>query len=124
MCYAGKLFFGIGVVLLGSTMLLSCNNPHATRMDEQASLDLEADIHRRAHNGAPSLLHLAAWRGDAGVVETLLSQIPEADRVALIHQRNNDGDSALHMAVQGDKAAFVHTHLYRKSHINHKKNDE
>src|SRR3569623_1734803 len=117
MYYASKFCFGIRVVLLGSTILLSCNNPHATRMDEQANLDLGADVHQRDHNRVTAL-HMAAWSGDAGIVETLLSQIPEVDRVAFIHQRNNDGDSALHKAVRGDYETLVHRLLDRGADVN------
>src|SRR3569623_553986 len=123
MHYASKFFFGISVVLLGSTILLSCNNPHATRMDELANLDLGADVHQRDHNRVTAI-HMAAWSGDAGVVETLLSQIPEADRVAFIHRRDFAGYTALHVAAGRGHAAVVNTLLNRGADIHQRNNNQ
>src|SRR3569623_496749 len=117
-----RLLLSIKVMLLGSTILLSCNNPHATWMDERVRFGRGVDIHRRDHNGATAL-HIAAWRGDAAVVETLLSQIPETDRVTLIHQRNNYGETALHYAVRRGHAAVVNTLLYGGADIHQSNND-
>src|SRR3569832_1567375 len=100
MHHVNKLLSGIGVVLLGSTILLSCTNPHATRMDERASFGFREGMHRRDHNEATAL-HMAVWRGDAAVVEALLSQIPETEaRVAIICQEFSPNRATkLHMSL-------------------------
>src|SRR3569623_1436509 len=86
--FINRFLPGIRVVLWGTTTLLSCNHPHATRMNELATHGLGANMHQRDDNGVTAL-HMAVRRGDAAVVHTLLDQLPEVDRVALIHQENN-----------------------------------
>src|SRR3569623_1778925 len=98
MYHFNSLLPGIGIVLWGTTILLSCNHPHATRMDEPAIHGLGADIHQ-SNNKGTTALHVAAERGDEAVVRTLLSQIPKTEIVALIQQKDNYGSTALHRVV-------------------------
>src|SRR3569623_852654 len=122
MYHVSKLICRISVVLLGSTILLSCNHPHATQMDVRVSLGRGVDINWRGHNRATAL-HNAAARGDAAVVETLLSQISEGDRLALIHQSNNDGATAFHIAAFNGRVAVVNSLLHLWADI-HQRNNE
>src|SRR3569832_2172547 len=121
MHYVSSFLLGMGVLLWGSTILFSCNNPHTTRMDELARFGLEVDTHQRDRNGA-NALHMAIWRGDTAVVETLLNQIPEADRVALMHQRDYDGQTVLHVAAIRGPEAVVCTLLNRGADIHQRIN--
>jgi len=105
MYHRSKLLSGVGVVFLGSTMLFSCTNPHATRMDEGASFGRGTDMHRRAHNEAPSLLHMAVWREEPAVVDTLLNGETN------VNNRDHNGVTALHIAAERGDAAVVHTLL-------------
>src|SRR3569623_1411192 len=100
MYYDNGFLSGIGILLWGTIMLLSCNQPHTTRIDAPAIQNLEADIDQRNHEGA-SALHIAVRRGDVAIVNTLL------DRGANIYQRNNDGANALHYAALNGLVAIV-----------------
>src|SRR3569832_2904411 len=104
MYHFNSLIFGIGGMIWGTTILLSCNRPHTTQMDEPAIHNLEADIHQNNNEG-DTALHVAVQRGDAVAVNTLLLYIPEADRLALIQQQNNNGNTTLHDdAINGHRA--------------------
>src|SRR3569623_2106575 len=104
MYHFNSLIFGIGGMIWGTTILLSCNRPHTTQMDEPAIHNLEADIHQNNNEG-DTALHVAVQRGDAVAVNTLLLYIPEADRLALIQQQNNNGNTTLHdAAINGHRA--------------------
>src|SRR3569623_3241505 len=104
MYHLSKRFSGVGVVFLGSAMLVSCTNPHATRMDEGASFGRGADMHQRAHYGTTAL-HTAAWGGDALVVDALLN------RRADVNSRDHTGVTALHIAEGRGNTAVVKTLL-------------
>src|SRR3569623_759167 len=110
MYHFNSLIFGIGGMIWGTTILLSCNRPHTTQMDEPAIHNLEADIHQNNNEG-DTALHVAVQRGDAVAVNTLLLYIPEADRLALIQQHNNNGNTAIHDAAIIGHAAVVNTLL-------------
>src|SRR3569832_937451 len=110
MYYVNGFLSGIGILLWGTIMLLSCNQPHTTRIDAPAIQNLEADIDQRNHEGATAL-HIAVRRGDATVVNTLLNQIPEAERIVLIHQEEHDRWTALHKAALDGDATLVNTLL-------------
>src|SRR3569623_577745 len=120
MYYASKFCFGIRVVLLGSTILLSCNNPHAPWIDEQENIKLVEAIHQYRVIALPR----AVRRGDVGFIKTLLNQIPEADRVAFINHRDNAGDTALDIAIQEGREAVMNTLLNRGADINQRNNNE
>src|SRR3569623_206620 len=120
MYYASKFCFGIRVVLLGSTILLSCNNPHAPWIDEQENIKLVEAIHQYRVIALPR----AVRRGDVGFIKTLLNLIPGADRVAFINHRDNAGDTALDIAIQEGREAVVNTLLNRGADINQRNNNE
>src|SRR3569623_1772334 len=110
MYHFNSLLPGIGIVLWGTTILLSCNHPHATRMDEPAIHGLGADIHQ-SNNKGTTALHVAAERGHEAVVLTILKQIQKADKLELIQQRNNYGTNALHVAAERGHEAVIRTFL-------------
>src|SRR3569832_1779938 len=121
MYYASKFCFGIRVVLLGSTILLSCNNPHAPWIDVFENIKLVEAIHQYRVIALPR----AVRRGDVGFIKTLLNQIPEADRVAFIYLRDNAGDTALDIAIQEGREAVMNTLLNRgKEKKKRKKKEE
>src|SRR3569623_1154146 len=112
--FINRFLPGIRVVLWGTTTLLSCNHPHATRMNELATHGLGANMHQRDDNGVTAL-HMAVWRGDAAVVNTLLHG--GAD----IHQSNDTGETVLHYAAQSGNEAIVNTLLRRGAYV-HQRN--
>src|SRR3569623_1258699 len=110
MHYVNRFLPGIGIVLWGTTILLSCNHPHATQMNDLTTHGIGTGMQRRNNNGWGDL-HVAVRRGNEPLVHTLLNQIPAADKVTLIHQRDNNGHTALHMAAWRGHAAVVKTLL-------------
>src|SRR3569623_1446884 len=117
MYHRSKLLSGAGVVFLGSTMLFSCTNPHATQMDERASLGRGPDMLRRAHNEASSLLHMAVWREEPAVVDTLLNGGAE------VNSRDHIGVTALHIAKETRKTAVVNILHNRGADVNSRDNE-
>src|SRR3569623_1783718 len=118
--FINRFLPGIRVVLWGTTTLLSCNHPHATRMNELATHGLGANMHQRDDNGVTAL-HMAVRRGDATIVHTLLNQLPESNRMALIHQEIN-GTTALHIAAERGYTAMVNTLLHGGADIHQSNN--
>src|SRR3569832_119138 len=110
MYHFNSLIFGIGGMIWGTTLLLSCNHPHTTQMDEPAIHNLEADIHQNYNEGV-SDLHVAVQRGDVVAVNTLLEHIPEAYRFALIQHRTTYVMTALHKAAINGHKYVVNTLL-------------
>src|SRR3569832_137524 len=100
MYYIIRLLPSIGIFFWGTTILLSCNHPHATRIDELVTYDLEEDIHQRNDHGATAL-HNSAKIGDAAIVHTLLN------RGENVNHRDSDGATALHYATLYGLVVFV-----------------
>ena len=57
---------------------------------------------------------MAALGGHEAIFSTLLTHIPEAHRLALIQQRNDDGNSTLHAAARRGRVKMVNTILNHK----------
>jgi len=106
--HVNRFFFGIVVLFLGTTILLSCNNPHATLMDGNALANVDQVDNNQADVNGQTPLHMAVAAGQTEVIRELLENIPEGrDRVALINQRNNNGQPPLHMAASAGQTEVV-----------------
>src|SRR3569623_50365 len=110
MYHFNRFILSIGGVIWGAIVLLSCNHPHATQMDEPTIHSLEADIHQSNDEGVTDL-HVAVRKGDTAAVNALLSQVPETHRLTLIQQRSNHGETALHDAANNGHEDVVNTLL-------------
>src|SRR3569623_728770 len=110
MYHFNKFILGIWGVIWGTTILFSCNRPHATQMDEPATHSLEADIHQ-SNNEEATDLHIAVRKGDAVAVNTLLIHLPETHILSLIQQIINTERTALHDAAINGQATVVNTLL-------------
>src|SRR3569623_1683316 len=110
MYHFNSLIFGIGGMIWGTTILLSCNRPHTTQMDEPAIHNLEADIHQNNNEGV-SDLHVAVQRGDVVAVNTLHEHIPEEQILALIQNQYKNGYTSLSAAATNGHGDVVNTLL-------------